>query len=141
MKKEVFLAILIGFGIGLLLTFVIYQTNKTLRTPEPFKSPKAEEPSATITPATSSHSLSLTSPLDQSISKEAKVMVSGVTSPFSWITILSEKKEELIQADKTGNFEAEISLISGENEIEVQSFFEGNKAIKTITIVYSTAEI
>lgn len=144
MKKEILLSILIGFVIGIIITFGIYSSKKAIEKSNQIISPQAEkllnEPVAT--PSTSFQSLSLVSPIDESIINEGKTLVSGSTSPDSWIILLTEKGEKVIRADKKGSFETEILLISGENEIEIQSISEtGEKANKVVTVVYSTAEI
>lgn len=140
MKKEVILSIVIGFGIGLIATFGVYTARKTLGGGNQILSPAASNPD--ITPISVARSLSITSPLDQSISKEPKTKISGNTNPLSWIVILGAKGEKIIQADSKGGFETEILLESGENEIEVQSISDsGDKVSKVITVVYTTAEI
>ena len=142
MKKELLISVIIGFGLGLIITFGVYQARQAIKTQNQFKSPVPEEKGANITPAASLQTLSLVSPLDQTIIKEAKTPVSGVTSPLSWVVILGEKGEKVLQADSKGNFETQINLISGENEIQVISVAEdGQQESKTITVVYSTAEI
>jgi hypothetical protein len=142
MKKEVLVAILIGFGVGLLITGGIYYTQNNLKATSQIVSPIADEKPKTIAPESIPSTLSLTSPLDESISNQATVSVIGSTSPSAWVVILTEKGEEAVQADSKGNFEKDISLISGENEIEVQSINDkGETVSKTITVVYSTAEI
>ncbi len=143
MKKEVLTAIVIGFVIGLLITFGVYCAQRYLKQAGQILSPLADKSGAqsTTSPEIIS-SLSLTSPLDESISKEAKISVIGITSPLSWVIILTEKSEVAVQADDKGNFETGISLISGENEIEVKSFGDkGEMVSKIVTVVYSTAEI
>ncbi len=141
MKKEVILAIAIGFGIGLVATFGIYNAQKSLKEASKIQTPLASEETG-AGQGNIHQSLSLASPLDESLSKESKVIVSGTTTPSSWVIILAEKGEKMLQADSRGNFETEINLISGENEIEVQSISEtGEKVNKVITVVYSTAEI
>lgn len=142
MKKEVILAIAIGFGIGILITFGLYAANKTLKTENQIISPAVETKDLAVTPTAFAQSLSVASPVDQSIVKEGKALVSGAASPDIPILISYENGEKTVIADKKGGFETEISLISGENEIEIQAFFDnGAKVSKVITIVYSTAEI
>lgn len=143
MKKELFLSIIIGFGLGLLIMFGVYTANRALKEASLIQSPIVE-PKATssATPESSLQTLTIVSPLDQAIIKEAKIILSGVTSPGSWVVILSEKGEKAVLADSEGNFEAEITLIGGENEIEIISVAEnGERASKVITVVYSTVEI
>lgn len=143
MKKEVLTAIAIGLGIGLLLTFGVYYANRYLKEANQIQSPLSEkEKTGAVTPTEILPSLSLTSPIDESISKEIKISVIGITSPSAWVVVLTEKGELTLQADVKGNFETNISLVSGENEIEVKSFGDkGEMVSKTVTVVYSTAEI
>lgn len=145
MKKEVLFAIGIGVALGLILTFAIYSFRSSPSKNFSFVSPLPDQASDTSkipTQPTISPSLTLISPLDESISKEGKTKIVGVAPPKSWILILSEKGEKLLQTDNQGNFETEITLISGENEIEVKCFDQNQEiANKIITVVYSTAEI
>ena len=144
MKREILISIIIGFGIGLAITFGIYFSKNALLNQNQFISPLAESsPSGSeTTPASSLQSISIVSPLDESIIAEGKTLISGTTSPDSWVIVITEKGEKLIKADSKGNFETEVTLVSGENEIEVQSISDtGEKASKTVTVVYSTAEI
>lgn len=68
--------------------------------------------------------------------------MSGVTTPASWIVILGEKGEKVVQADEKGNFETDLLLVSGENEIQIKAINEkGEEIVKTVTVVFSTAEI
>lgn len=141
MKKEITLSILIGFGLGLIITGAIYLTKKSSEIN--FQTPQVTtiETSNINTPS-NIHSVSLIGPLDQSIIKENKTTVSGVTSPLSIVLIIGEKGEKLIKSDNKGGFETEILLDTGENQIEIQSFSEtGEKATKIITVVYTTSEI
>ena len=137
------MAILIGFGVGLLITFGIYYANKSLKESRQIKSPIADIEQTTPTPSAEiSSTLTLVSPLDESISKENKVSVSGATSPGAWVLLLTETGEKVLQANDKGEFETEVFLISGENEIQVQSLNDkGESVSKTVTVVYSTAEI
>lgn len=141
MKKEVIIAIIIGFTIGLALTFFAYKT-VTDQSEGKIISPLAEGKIISTPTPSVSQTLTLVSPIDQSIAKEGQITVAGFSSPFSWIVILGEKGEKTIQADEKGNFETGLLLISGENEIKVTSFLErGEEISKIVTIVYSTAEI
>jgi hypothetical protein len=139
MKKEVVFSIVIGFGIGLVATFGIYTARRSLKEASQIQSPIADSADSQ---SFQTQTLSLVNPLDQSVLNESKTTLSGATSPSSWVVVLTENGEKIIQADKKGNFETEISLTGGENEIEVQSISEdGEKATKVITVVYTTAEI
>ena len=142
MRKEVILAIVIGFALGLVITFGVWTANQAL------KSQKAETPVSTVTtPPTEvtppvTFVLDITSPEDGALVNEAKVMVSGRTQPDSTITITSEKGEDIVLAGADGTFANEVSLVNGTNEITITAFnLEGEEVTKTINLVYSTAEI
>jgi len=144
MKKEILISIVIGIILGLVLTFIIYQTKKTVdNTNEPIQSPLAdtevEGPSPTPLLV---DSLTILSPLDQSINSEQKQKISGKTAPLSKIIILTEKGEKIIESNSEGKFETEINLVAGENEITIKSISEnGNESEKVLTVVYSEAVI
>lgn len=142
MKKEVVLAITIGFIVGLILTFFFYKTQLGKSISSEIISPLANDKTPTDINPLPEKSLIIISPLDQSISSEGKTTVSGSCSPLSWIAIMGEKGEKIVQADEKGNFATDLLLISGENEIIITAIdAEGNEISKTLTIVYSTAEI
>lgn len=141
MKKEILLSILIGFALGLVITFGIYTAKKTSQTI--FQKPEVSFLDETADQSFNiNQSVSIISPIDQSIIKEGKTVVSGVAAPNSTIVIIGEKGERIVTADDKGGFESEIFLESGENQIEIHSFpQDGNESNKIITVVYSTAEI
>lgn len=139
MQKEVFLAIFIGFLIGLLITFGIWQANKAIKSTA---GPTPPVSVVEVSPEVAKPTLSLLTPADEFLSKEAKVTIKGSYVPNSQIVMISEKGEKILESDKDGVFETEISLVLGENQIEVYGFTkEGDEAKQTLTIVYSTAEI
>lgn len=143
MKKELFLSIIIGFALGLLIMAGVYTANRALKEASQIHSPLVDqEEKPKDADQLSLQTLTLISPIDQSIIAESKTTLSGITSPGSWVVVLSEKGEEVVLADPEGNFETEITLIGGENEIEVISIAEnGERASKILTVVYSTVEI
>jgi hypothetical protein len=140
-KKEVLIAIIIGFGLGLVITFGIWTANKALKKVPPTPAPP-EEAVATPTPAPEELSLIITSPEDESISAEEKIEVVGKTALQATVVILYQEGEKIIQADGEGNFSSEITLVGGSNQIEITAYDQdGNEVGKTINVVYSTAEI
>jgi len=139
MQKEVFLAIFIGFIIGLAITFGVWQANQVIKTAN------SPTPGVTSEPTISEVSqpkLNLSSPANDFLSKEKKVSLAGNYAPNSFISVIFETGEKIVETDETGAFETEIDLILGENQIEVQGLTkEGSSEKQTLTIVYSTAEI
>lgn len=140
MRKEVLIAIIIGFGLGLVITFGIWTANQALKKPTAEKAPLTQE--KTTPASTTELSLSLSSPENNSISSEETIEVSGKTNPRVVVVILYPEGEKILEADENGSFSTEISLTGGENEISISAYDkEGNEIKKNLTVVYSTAEI
>lgn len=138
MRKEVFIAIGLGFALGLVITFGIWTANRAVRRqqeagPAPSPTPLAQE-APTL-------ALSLDSPEDGSISEEEIIALSGQSAPGTTIVIISEEEEVILTADDEGRFETEVTLAGGANDIEVTAYDnQGNQASRMLTVVYSTAE-
>lgn len=138
MKKEVLIAIIVGFSLGLIITFGIYRAQKSLK--DRAESKNTIEESAQIE-GTANIALSITQPEDGSISDEDTITIGGISKKHALITIISSEDHQATQADELGNFSVEFSLDAGENQIHITSFSDDNtKQEKTISIVYSTYE-
>jgi len=139
-RKEVLIAIIIGFGLGLVITFGIWTANKALKEAAP---EETLAPEVVIEPTpVPAFSLTVISPEDNSISVEETIEVSGSTTSGAIVVILYQEGEKILEADSEGKFSSEITLAGGPNEIKVTAYDqEGNEAEKTLTVVYSTAEI
>jgi len=142
MRKEVILAIVGGVALGLLVIGGLWWTNRATTeeslniTPTPVL-----EQSPTLIP-TPSLSLEIISPEDESIIEEEKVTLEGKTAPESVVVVIYPEGENIVEADEEGNFETEITLVGGANEIKITAYDEeGNQAEKNLTLVYSTAKI
>ncbi len=142
-------AILVGFALGLIITFGIWSANKALVDKggkETVENQEAKTPKDNISPnenpQVASFPLAISKPEDESIINTDKVTVSGITEPLAHIVIVGEKGEEILETDEKGIFTSEVSLVSGTNEITVTAFSKnGDEVSKTLNIVYSTAEI
>jgi len=142
MRKEVILAIVGGVALGLLVIGGLWWTNKAT-TEESLNitpTPVLEQP-PTLIPV-SSLSLEIISPEDESIIEGEKITLEGKTAPESVVVVIYPEGENIVEADKEGNFETEITLVGGANEIKITAYDEeGNQAEKNLTLVYSTAKI
>jgi len=144
MKKEVLFAIIIGFALGLVITFGIWTANKSLTQNntdqgDPNQEEAGLQPSPTVMPQ---HSLTLSSPEDNSVSSEEEIEVTGQTSSEAVVVVLYQEGEKIIQADKQGRFSTKISLEGGENQITIIAYDqEENETSQTLTVIYSTAQI
>lgn len=140
MRKEVLIAIVIGFSLGLIITYGLWTANKAFQKTSP---PAPAENQEKISPTPSLLiPLIITSPLDNSLSSQEKIKVTGQTSPQATVVVLWPEGEKIIEADNEGKFDTEISLVGGNNEITITAYDQQeNETSKILTVVYSTAEI
>ncbi|PIS09069.1 hypothetical protein COT75_03325 [Candidatus Beckwithbacteria bacterium CG10_big_fil_rev_8_21_14_0_10_34_10] len=143
MKKELTIAISIGFVVGLIVTFGIYTANKAIKnratdpTPLPTNGASAPTPSPASTP-----NLEITEPENNLVVKKNKVTLSGKTDAKIAVAVLGEGFEDMVLSDEGGLFSVEVSLLSGANEIKVVALRKsGEKEEKVLNIVYTTAKI
>ena len=142
MKKEIIIAIVIGFALGLLITFGIWTANKAIKNkPTPTEETELFTP-IEPTPTAAEFSLTIISPEDDSLINTSKVELKGSTVANAVIVIAEENGEKIIEADEEGSFATELALIAGTNEIKITAFnSEGDEVSQTLSLVYSTKEI
>lgn len=146
MKKEVFLAIAIGFALGLVITFGIWTANKSLANvktqPKPTETPQTEITPLPTGVTTSSSALTISAPEDETLTNQNKITVSGKTYPAATVVVTYEDDEQVVLADATGQFSTIVDLIAGYNIINITAFDDkGAEATQMLTITYSTAKI
>lgn len=144
MKKEVFLAVSVGFILGLLITFGIWTANRNLKVsprPEITQILTSPSPEPTVTPS-SPLVITLTSPEDELLTTSDSVIIAGKTSPEAILSIISESSEKIITADKTGAFTADVDLEGGFNRLLITAFdLTGNTASQELLVTYTTSKI
>jgi len=162
MKKEVVLAITIGFGLGLIITYGVWLANKSLKdlpkstleqlSPTPSQTTETTT-TTTITPTpstntsatpkpTNSSLVKITAPEDEWLADKDSTTVKGTAPANSTVTITYEDSETIVVADASGNFSANIPLSGGYNLITATAFDTlGNSSSATITVTYTTSKI
>lgn len=143
MRKEVLIAIVLGFVLGLVITFGLWSANKAMKSKETLtETEETTTPTLVPTPTPAQvFSLAILAPEDESVQNKEKVTVSGTTEPEAQVVVIGEKDEKIVTADSKGKFEAEIMLENGTNEITVSAANEaGDEVTKTISVVYTTVE-
>lgn len=155
MIKEFLVAITMGLLLGFGLTGGYFAFNKSKNTTtSPNPTPTISDitdtgeitgsatPTTGDTQSTSSHQITIDSPINNSIVNTAKVTIKGSTSAKSTIIITTPVKIINSSADNAGNFSIEIDLESGANNITIDSINEAdNQAQTKLLITYSTAKI
>jgi len=137
MRKEIILAIILGIILGGVIIFGINLAN---RRPAADLAPALSMQSPT--PPSPSPTLQITSPLNNSVSFQDSLTLTGKTLADAWIALIWEDSQTIIQADETGNWEQEINLVGGENIINIttsngQDYQESTE----ITVIYTTAQL
>lgn len=143
MRKEVMIAILIGFGIGLIITFGVITARSAINQNQ-------EKIIGSVTPTAevitnqekSIHKITLSQPENKSVVNSEKIEVSGTTTPLSAVAVMiGSGGDAVTAADEAGRFYQEVTLIGGANIIKAVSVSpKGEKAESRVSVVYSTAE-
>ncbi len=140
-KKEATVAVVIGLILALVVTGGVLRARHALQN---IKLPSLGSNISKNTDKTAQNTelfLDLTTP-DNSVSQEAKMTLTGKTLPGTYIAILGEKAEYLIVPNDLGSFSQEITLVKGANTIKISVYqADGKKLEKTLSAVYTTAEI
>jgi len=135
MKKEVLVAILAGFALGLIITFGFYRASRSLKQKFPDATPA---PTQTETPS-SSQTLTIKEPTNEAVVATDSIVVTGTTSPNSLVAIVATADAAAAAADELGNFAADIELDAGINDLIIQAFStSGEAAQEELTVVFST---
>lgn len=148
MKKEVFFAVFLGFVLGLIITFGIWTANKSLKqaniavaNPQPTSVVSPTSVSASPTPA-SQITISISSPVDESVTSKATASIEGKTAPNAVVAIYYDLGEQFVTANASGNFVASVPLDSGYNFITATAYDDkGNSASQDLTLTYTTQKI
>lgn len=149
MKKEVLLAISIGFILGLIITFGIYTANKSLKSLPtsgqiPTSTPPANQPTSTPAPTLKpgEFSLTITEPADEALVTQNSLVLKGKTASGAVISVLSETSQTQTTANDSGDFSATISLEGGFNRITVTAYDkDGKTASQSLMVTYTTAQL
>lgn len=142
MRKEVLLAISIGFLLGLIITFGIYTANRALKE----KTQGEKKPTiltSSPTPTAQVSKLEILEPENNLVVYENEIDLRGEVDSEAIISILAEDDQQVIfQTEKEGTFSAKIKLISGANEIKIISINpDGKRVEKDLTVVLSREKI
>jgi Glucodextranase, domain B len=143
MNKDALLATAIGFGIGLLITAILlvgpsaakFLPNVKLPAFSWLKQQPKNTPEATPTPT--QFTVTIDSPLDETIEAKEVVLVSGVTAPKSMVIIQGIEDEAVVRVGDDGKYAGRITLFEGKNDVSVTSYLGQEQAQKTTTVYYT----
>jgi len=117
MKKEVILAILIGLGMGLFITYGVYRVKSSIATPQVTDLEQATDasPTTTATPAL----IAIHNPEHGKVQSESTITVTGTTTENAYVVLFVNDDDSISTSDDTGNFSFEVDLEDGVNYITV----------------------
>ncbi len=142
MRKEVLIAIFIGFLVGILIAYGVYTANRAVKQTETLANNSALSSSEPVPLPSSDFNLIIQEPENNLVFSEPEATISGQTEPEATVAIITEEQEELMLADQQGVFSTSISLISGINEVKIIAIGKtGEKQEKILNLVYSKANI
>lgn len=130
MRKEVLLAILIGVGLGLLITFAVYQSQRSVSDAQKDQVQDVIS-SQTLDEQEASGQLAITSPENNLITDSQRLIVSGNTQANNSVVIVLNDQEVITNADESGNFSKEIRLDQGANILSIYSINQDGLLTKT----------
>ncbi|MEJ2347681.1 MAG: hypothetical protein P8Y17_00570 [Patescibacteria group bacterium] len=133
MRKEILFAILAGLVFGLIIAFGVWRANIALM---PGGSDSTEE---TPTPTPVAFGITIADPQNLQVITESPVTISGITKPGAQVAISGEEEDYVVTADANGEFEVDVELSGGVNEIIIDAFDEnGSGTEEKLVLVYST---
>jgi len=143
MNKDAILATIIGFVIGLCIAGLVllgpklakYLPKISIHLPTiSLTKPKA---SPTPTPNQKPFSLTIDSPIAESIESDSDLLVSGTTTGGSTVVIQGNTNDSVTGATKDGKYAGKITLVEGENDITVTSYNKKDHAAQTVKVYYT----
>ena len=122
MKKEVLFAILVGFTIGLIITFGIYKAQQSYQNSQTsFQDQQSPENQETVDTQPLDLGLEITQPLHESVFTTSSITIRGITNPNSYVTAVSTDHQNFSQSSSSGTFNLDFQLEPGANLITVTS--------------------
>lgn len=147
MNKDAILATLIGFVIGLLITGLLLMGPNITKSLPKIKLPTVnltqskQKPTKATTPSPSQFTVTIESPLADSIENNTTILVSGVTQAGSTVVIAGTQDDTATVAEKTGKYAGKITLSEGKNDIIVTSYLQSKQASQTVTVFYTPEDL
>lgn len=138
MRKEVIAAIVTGIVLGVVVAFGVWRANVAFK-PE---GQNGQNQSSTPTPEPTkaeNGGITIAKPQQNQVVVETPVIISGITRANSWVAISTEEEDYILKSDENGEFEQEIELVGGVNQLVISAFDEkADESKSNLLLVYST---
>src|SRR3989344_5190460 len=138
MRKEIIFAVAIGILFGTAIAFGVWRANKAIKINQ-----KEESFTQNVTQEKpepeKEFKISLLTPEENDVITDSPVKILGLTKENAWMAISAEEKDYILLSNEKGEFEQEVGLVGGINQIIIFAFSEQGLSIsKNLTLVYST---
>lgn len=144
MNKDAILATVIGFGIGLCITALVFVGPKLMTFLPKVSLPSfVQKKSAGIptqSPKPKEFGVTIDSPLPESIEENAEVLVSGTSMAAATVVIGGVSTDAVAKVTDDGKYAGKVSLVEGKNDIVVTSYLKDKQAVATVTVFYTPEE-
>lgn len=146
MNKDAILATVIGFGIGLIIAAgvflgpTLFRSIPGIRLPDFSKILSKFQPANTVAPSPTpkpNETLTIQSPLAESIEPKNETLVTGTTAPESIVVIEGETGETATEVNGDGAFAGKVALTEGKNDIIVTSYTKDKVQTQTVRVYYT----
>ncbi len=116
MRKEVIISIILGLGLGFVITFGMYRTQVALRsTPSSKQQAESLKTPVSMIAAPDEQELAIHNPADGTITPVKTIVVTGTSEPLLPVVLLVNNTEFLSTTDDGGNFSFDVPLDDGSN--------------------------
>lgn len=135
MRKEILFAILAGITFGLIIAFGVWRANVALR-PNEANTTESDNTSETVQ---ADFGITVAKPQDYQVVTTPSTILSGITKPNVWVIASTEEEDYTAKTNGDGEFEIEIDVVGGVNEIIITAFDnDGSETEKRLILVYSS---
>jgi HSP20 family molecular chaperone IbpA len=139
MRKEILIATLAGVVLGLIVAFGIWRTNSVLKK-NTSESISGESNSTNNNSEPEDFKITIATPEENDVISQNPVKISGITKVDSCVVISTEDEDYVIKADASGNFEQDVELSAGPNQVLISAQDNATDSVsqKNLLLVYST---
>ena len=140
MRKEIIFAIIAGIIFGLVVAFGVWRANSVIKQNTPDNtSVTLASPTPSTTVSETDLPIRLNSPQEKDVITASPASFSGNTKPLVWVVASTADEDFLVKSDKDGNFNIEVELSPGLNEVSLTAIdSSGEKSEQRLQLVYST---
>lgn len=146
MKKDVIIAIVVGFGIGAVAAFAAVNIPSLIKKGTAIPTGTIDSANISISPSVQISSipvtLEVTTPADETIMTSKNLKISGKTQNNNLVYAISDSDSAVTEADKNGAFGLTLTLSEGGNNIYLTSQNEnGDEETKIMTVYFAPEKL